>query len=176
MSQNHMWAATKIMLTMLLMAGAMWAQTASGATQFATILPDYYGRILAYSFPATPWINWNASGHQKKLKLTGTNVLQLQTVDGVTYVYLRDTHDICGKDTGYCYYLGVLSAPLEVDSVDVESAVRQHVTGTFYGTFTDSHGNTYQNVLGLLSLDTFPATDTIQVGSVGHLDVIFNFN
>lgn len=107
-------AAVKYLLWFLLLCSTALAQQLNGTTQFATILPDFQGRIIQYAFPVTPFEGWVERQHLKKYKWESVpNTVQVQTVDGVTQLNLIDTHDICGPKAGpvgACEYLGTLLA------------------------------------------------------------------
>lgn len=155
------------------------AQTAGGYTQFATILPNFKGEILQYSFPVSPFSEWDASKRAKKFTFAGTNTVQVQTVAGVTQLYLSDSHDVCGPkngSAGQCQFLGQLSGTFSIESNNLNGAAYQHVSGTFYGTFQDAKGNSYENVPVLLSFDTFPSIDGVQWPAFGGVTIVLQPN
>lgn len=158
----------------------MQAQEMTGLTQFATILPNFHGQIMQYAFPVSPFSEWDQYAHQKKFAFSGSNTAQLQTVNGVTELYLMDTHDLCGPkagSNGYCGYVGTLDGQLKVEAVSVPGgASYQHVTGAFLGEFIDAKGKLRQNILALLSFDTFPATDGIVWASHGGVTIVLAYD
>ncbi len=154
-----------------------FGQSVWGETQFATILPALNGGIIQYAFPVTPFVGaWFPTSHQKKFTFSGTHTAAIQTVDGVTELYLHDEHDICGFKGGSCSFLGTLSLPFEITSVPFDGGIYQHVVGEFYGTFTDETGLQWPDVIALFSLDTFPADDPVDMPSVGSVVIVYKLN
>lgn len=158
----------------------MQAQEMTGVTQFATILPNVHGQIMQYAFPISPFSEWDQYRHARKFSFAGSNLAEVQTVNGVTELYLLDTHDFCGPKAGpngYCGYVGTLDGQLKVEAIGVPgSASYQHVTGVFLGEFIDAQGKLHKNILALLSFDTFPATDGIVWASHGGVTVVLACN
>jgi hypothetical protein len=167
----------------LLLIPSAFSQSAAGDTQFAAILPSLQGFIMQYSFPIAPFgPSWLPGGHLKKFAFSGANVAQMQTVGGVTELSLSDSHDICGPKAGpagSCSYLGTLAGVMDVQTIILDPSQNlsyQHVTGTFSGLFTDDDGHQYVHTPALLSFDTYPATDGINVPSVGSVVVLLAYN
>jgi hypothetical protein len=166
---------------LFLLVPRAFSQSAAGDTQFAAILPSFQGVIMQYSFSIAPFgSSWLPLGHIKKFNFAGTNVAQMQTVGGVTELYMSDSHDICGPKagpTGSCSYLGTLSGGMTVTTISIESGGSyEHVTGTFSGLFLDDDGNQFAYTPALLSFDTYPAKDGINVPSAGSLMVVLAYN
>src|SRR5271167_301971 len=97
------------------------AQQVAGDTQFAAVLPNEHGQIMQYSFPVNPFPpDWVPNGHASKFNFSGSNIVEVETVQGVTELYLSDSHDICGpkaRPAGYCSYLGTLVGELEIKAI-----------------------------------------------------------
>ena len=170
----------KYLLWFLLLCSTALAQQLNGTTQFATILPDFQGRIIQYAFPVTPFEGWVERQHLKKYKWESVpNTVQVQTVDGVTQLNLIDTHDICGPKAGpvgACEYLGTLLGPLQITEEFLYAGSYQHVSGTFVGTFTDAQGYVFRDVFALLDFDTFPTVDTVNVPDHGGVTIVLQYN
>jgi hypothetical protein len=157
------------------------AQQVTGETQFAAVLPDFQGRIMQYSFPVNPFPpDWLPAGHVTKFNFSGTNVIEVETVKGVTELYLSDSHDLCGPKAGpvgSCSYLGTMVGALEIKTISLASgATYAHVTGTFLGLFTDDHGDQFANTLGLLAFDTYPSVNSVVVPSAGSVVIVLENN
>jgi hypothetical protein len=157
------------------------AQQVTGETQFAAVLPDYYGQIMQYSFPINPFPpDWLPAGHAKKFKFSGTNIVEVETVKGVTELYLSDSHDLCGPKAGpvgFCSYLGTMVGALEIKVINLAGgATYSHVTGTFSGLFTDDHGDQFPNTLGLFAFDTYPSVNSVVVPSAGSVVIVLENN
>jgi hypothetical protein len=169
-------------LFILLLTGCALAQQVAGDTQFATILPAFNGSILQYSFPVTPFGGWVENGNAKKFAFGGTDVAQLETVDGDTELYLVDTHDVCGPKfgaVGKCTFLGSLTpGTWSVQTLNGADGTYQHVQGEFSGSFQDAKGNVFLYVPVLLSFDTFPTQPQGAVNwpSHGGVTVVLKLN
>jgi hypothetical protein len=157
------------------------AQQVTGETQFAAVLPDFHGQIMQYSFPINPFPpDWLPNGQASKFKFSGTNIVEVETVKGVTQLYLSDSHDYCGPKAGpagSCSYQGTMVGELDIKTISLESgATYSHVAGTFSGLFTDARGNQFPNKLGLFSFDTYPSVNSIVVPSAGSLVIVLEDN
>jgi len=180
LSRTTMFSLAGALLIATTFTIGMRAQEMSGLTQFATVLPNYHGQIMQYAFPISPFSEWEQYKHAKKFAFSGSNLAEIQTVNGVTELYLYDSHDFCGPKAGpwgACLYEGTLSGQLKIEAVAVSGgASYQHVSGDFYGTFSDAKGNMYYNVLGVLSFDTFPASDGVIWAAHGGVTIVLGDN
>jgi|ERR1035438_10143755 hypothetical protein len=157
------------------------AQQVTGETQFAAVLPDFQGQIMQYSFPVNPFPpDWLPNGHARRFKFSGTNIVEVETVKGVTELYLSDSHDFCGPKAGpagTCSYLGTMVGELEIKTISLGSgATYSHVAGTFSGLFTDARGDQFPNKLGLFSFDTYPSVNGLVVPSAGSVVIVLEDN
>lgn len=172
---------TLAIVGMLFLASLTFGQSVAGDTQFAAILPSFQGEVMQYSFPIAPFgPNWLPLGHSKKFSFAGKNLAQMETVNGVTMLYMSDSHDFCGVNggpDGACSYLGTLVGPMEVKQTSLQSgATFEHVSGNFYGAFTDDKGNEFEDTLAILSFDTYPSVDGINVPSAGSVVIVLANN
>jgi hypothetical protein len=167
----------------LLSCLSAFGQMGSGDTQFATILPDLQGVPIQYAFPVSPFGEWIPSFHAKKFDFsTIDNVMQVQTVNGVTQLHLRDTHDLCGHvkvpPAGFCSFDGTLQGPINTITTNLtgEAGWTNHVSGLFLGTFIGPYGVEYDNVYAYLTFDTFPTLNTVYWPATGGVTVVLSNN
>jgi hypothetical protein len=172
----------KYLLPLLLLLGCSCAsaQQLSGYTTFATILPDLQGQFMQYAFPVSPFDFWIPKGHSKKFQFGASNAVDVATVNGVTELYLADSHDVCSSKAGIegqCTYLGTLTPGSFLVTPEVGAGgTYQHVTAEFSGAFVDAKGNIFSPVTALLSFDTFPTKDTVNWPSTGGVTIVFDLN
>jgi hypothetical protein len=103
-----------------------------------------------------------------------TSCVLVQTVDGVSELYLTDSHDFCKPA---CTFLGTLSTtPTIQQATQAGGATYQTVSGSVTGTFKDAYGNTFTNVPALFGFTTYPGHGDVGVPAVGSLIVTLQPN
>lgn len=147
----------KALLSLLLCSCSLFGQELAQPTWSVAAVPNENGKITQYSFNTNAGFFW-VTKQELKYKLGGKscvgNCLQIQTVGGVTQLYLQDSHSICGSG---CTYQGTFSYFKKTLNAE-GPAFYWSVEGSLVGTFTDPNGVTYQNVAARFYFETNPAS------------------
>jgi hypothetical protein len=147
-------------LLLFLLAGMSYAQELSAVTVYSVILPNMQGHILQrginFDGGDSPW----QPTHQRSAYHFDQNMengLQIQTVEGVSKIWVVDHQVAC---SGGCSYLGTAELPVDWTEHKWIKGASFYVVGWFYGTLVDDRG-THDNVESVVYFWTYPDVDGV---------------
>ena len=178
---------TSAILLLFAMAMGAGAQSFQMATASALVLPTGEGFIQS-SFPFTPsQFEWWYPHLQTKIKepcFAGfcdekkmqTDFLRVETGrDGVSQVWLSDSHDFCGpkfQPQGYCSYQGAFYlGPFGTPTLMPDGSSTTEYFGLAIGTFVDDFGVAHDGVSAIFNFQTYPQANGGSIPATGSLIV-----
>lgn len=160
------------LLMLAAMAGSVHAQFLVQQTWATNPLNKLQGKIIQYGIVAGDGA-WYPTQQAKALKpFCSNNCAEIQTVNGVSQLFVTDSHDFCKP---VCTYSGTF-VDLRNEQITQHGATFWKVSGGLIGTFTDPHGIVTENVPARYYFETFPSTDGTYVPAGGNLTVVLALN
>ncbi len=182
---------TSAILLLFAMAMGAGAQSFQMATASALVLPTGEG-FIQYSFPFTPsQFEWWYPHLQTKIKepcFAGfcdekkmqTDFLRVETGrDGVSQVWLSDSHDFCGpkfQPQGYCsyqgaFYLGPFGTPTHWDAGWIFDHRNTSSDLPIGRPVVDDFGVAHDGVSAIFNFQTYPQANGGSIPATGSLIV-----
>lgn len=155
------------------------AQYLLQSTWVTNPLNAHDGHMLQWGIVTGPPSAYFPAQQEKKQKpWCSHNCAMVQTVNGVSQLFVTDSHDFCAAvppSTSNCSYLGSF-VEFHQELVTEGIAHFWRVSIGLTGTFTSPLGVVTQNVPARYYFETFPSQDSTDVPSGGNLTVVFELN